>query len=178
MNKINLKITPFWQESKISKANINILADISCQKDSVLFSIYKQVTNKKFVDLEGSFLIKDKIGNIDCISKTSSQMHVETESYLPERATEGNVEISYTVVVNPVKKNPAFDFGYEDNGVTGSGMTFLPLFECDYCDFSIEWDLSKVPDDFTGVCSFGEGNCSVQGNPSIIQECFFLCWEN
>ncbi len=171
--QINVLLTPHWQKDKISKVNIKINTDISLKGGDSFFSIYKRVTNKSFTKIEGKITISDEKGSFSFQTSQEESPHTLIEKYHPQRDSAGIVLIEYTALLSPVKRNPGFDLGYEDNGMTGSGMTFLPLFDCDECEIMLDWDLKFMPKGCSGVCSFGEGKSKVFGASSILQESFY-----
>ena len=170
---IKVLLTPVWNGTEIASIAVRIRTDIQAEQDAILFSLYQRVTNKTFVALDGKLDIRDANGPLPCQIETESAMHAELRHYKAQRATRGIITIAYTAFVKPAGANPCFDLGIEPGGITGSGMTFLPLFAGGFCTLTVDWDLSQMPQGYHGVWTYGAGKASVTGPPSMLTESFY-----
>ncbi|MED3960880.1 hypothetical protein [Niallia taxi] len=101
-----------------------------------------------------------------------------TNQFVPERPTKGDVHLSYRADPRKVDANtkggPYFDLRQEADGLNGAGNTFLALPD-DSKNYTInlEWDLDKMPSGATGVWSYGEGDVTKVGPPSLLANTYF-----
>lgn len=98
--------------------------------------------------------------------------------YLPTRATQGDVLISYSAeprrVLETTNNGPLFDMRAENGGFTSAGISFLalPVGERPYRT-SIRWDLSTMAAGSIGLSSLGEGDIEVVGPAQRLAFAFY-----
>ena len=170
---IEVLLTPVWNGSEITSMAVRIRTDIPTKQDAPLFSLYKRVTNKTFVDINDTMEIRDENGPLPYRIETETPMHAEMHHYKAKRTPSGMLTITYTADLKQAGSNPCFDLGIEPGGITGSGMTFLPLFAGGPYNLTVDWDLSQMPQGSQGVWTYGSGRATVTGPPSMLTEAFY-----
>lgn len=181
--EIQVLLTPFWEKGHIGKVSVRISADTDCRKGEILFSLNQRVINKQFLLLDGGISLSDRAGTLDCLTEPEISIYTVKDLYRPLRDIAGPVSIEYTVILSLAGGHPGFDLGYEEGGMTGSGMTFMPSLGnspwgaftpgADICSISMDWDLSRLPSGCRGVWAFGEGSTAAAVSPSLLQETFY-----
>lgn len=83
--------------------------------------------------------------------------------WLATRATRGDVVLTFRAppreVTSTTRNGPLFDLRANDGGMTGAGITFIPIPDTDFpYRFSLKWDLAGVAPGSRGVWSLGEGD--------------------
>ena len=172
-SRINVRFTPVWDGERIARVGVRIHADVRADAGETLFSINRRVTNKSFVRLDGDISMSDESGALPCQIQTEALIHADVAQYTAERNTCGTLTIAYIALPEAAGANPCFDLGCEPGGISGSGMLFLPVFEDMECQLTVEWNTSSLPTDFRCVWTYGVGNTTVQGLPSMLTESFY-----
>ena len=99
--------------------------------------------------------------------------YIKSGKYIADRKTIGTVVISYRLLLEPAGRNPVFDLGWERGGMTGSGMTFMPSFQEGTYEYTMNWNVSHLPEGGKGVWSFGEGKITRTGNEGLLKTTFY-----
>lgn len=184
MREVKLLLTPDYGGVHISEMNVDFTIEgAAFFAGEELFHFNLNTVGKKFCELTRKVEMKDEKGSLSYECSENVTPNIVEQQYFVSRNTMGKIRISYTVRLVPVGKNPCFDLGYEENGINGSGMTFLPYFK-EYTNedgrkelhayrFSIVWDLANVPEGYRGICSFGEGDVCAMGNGEMLAESFY-----
>ena len=142
MNKIDVYIEPIWEDSHVGSVHIEIHGIQNA------FCFHEKVFDKQFCALTNP--VEWMNGENRVIYNT----HLEYESareirwYTPVETIGEDSVIKYTVKLQPVGKNPVFDLGYEDGGMTGTGFTFLPGLEKGQYEYEVFWNLQQMPGSF------------------------------
>ena len=220
MNRIDVKLTPSWDGSKIPALCVKIQTDIKAAAGEPLFQINRVTIFKPFTKLAAPMELSDEGGPIGYEVKEERRPPVTLAFYIPKRDSEGPLTLSYELILQPAGRNPVFDLGFEKGGMNGSGMTFLPAFADtaqthpggeasgvemfgsgpekplsgpeetvskpeetvskperedagqEY-EYHIFWDLSALPAQSKGACSWGEGEVRRRGDAQFLTNTFF-----
>ena len=174
MHHIYVRLTPGWDGIKIPDLGVKIKTDIPAKQGKKLFSINRLTVIKPFTELLEPFQLRDIDGSIPLDEQDSEIPKVKHGDYYPLRNSFGECELSYKLRLSPVGNNPVFDLGYEDGGMTGAGMTFMPSFDTDEeIEYEMDWDLQALPKRAVGVWSFGEGHVVQNGGKDLLQDTFY-----
>jgi hypothetical protein len=173
MRKINVVLTPEWDGEKVPSLNVNINAEIDVKENKEIFWINEVTIFKPFTRLKEAISVTDKSGRILYKEENEQQGPVKLRKYIAKRAAEGTIDISYTLLLDAAGKNPVFDLGWEKGGMTGAGMTFMPRFEQGSYEYTIIWNMDKLPQDCIGVWSFGEGKVTKVGGEGLLMDTFY-----
>lgn len=174
MNRIEVLLTPVWNYNRIASIMVQLtMIKPELDQDSLIFSFHKNVVGVPFLEFSHWVNLQDEAGTIDYTFTERKIPKIVMEDYTIKRKLTGDVRISYEVELKPVGKNPAFDLGYEDGGMNGSGMSFMPCFEeVDY-QFILNWELSRLPQGYRGIWSLGEGRIETVQNGRVLAESFY-----
>ena len=174
MDKIDVLLTPIWSLDKITSVGVCIvMKKPETELNMPLFQFHKSIVGVPFLNLLQSVQLKDAVGSVDYFITEKEIPKIILEEYHPLRRIRGDVQISYELELKPVGKNPAFDLGYEEGGMNGSGMTFLPSFQEKEYHFRLNWDLSGLPEGCRGIWSLGEGCIETVQKGSVLTESFY-----
>ena len=93
------------------------------------------------------------------------------------RATEGAITIRYTVRPRYADEKttcgPYFDLRSEDGGANGAGIHFLAEVQDLSGTIALHWDMTAMPAGSQGVCTWGEGDCALEGALEKLRQCYF-----
>lgn len=107
-----------------------------------------------------------------------SKLFGPTTQFAPQRATSGDVTLSYRAyprkVDSTTKGGPYFDLRQEADGLNGAGNSFLALPD-DSKNYTIhlKWDLRHMPANASGVWSYGEGDVTKIGPASLLANTYY-----
>lgn len=123
------------------------------------------------------FLVTDGVGEVPVWVSESKPYPYELRNWMAERETEGTVEIRYTVRPRQLRDSdicgPYFDFRCEDGGANSAGISFLVRIPGAEGKAALHWDLSEMPEGSRGVCTFGEGDVTVDGGLELLRQSYF-----
>ena len=174
MGKIEVLLTPVWKEERIAAAEVQIIMECPAVKaDDLIFAFHKNTVGVAFLDFSENVLLEDAMGNLEYTASEKQIPKILMEEYKINRKSEGDVKISYIVRLKPVGKNPAFDLGYEDGGMSGSGMSFMPSFGDAQFQYVVDWNLEKLPTGYRGIWSLGEGRTETVRDGRVLAESFY-----
>ncbi len=184
MKKINIVLIPTWEKlpntdisdhnaGTIKELEVSIQAEIEAQENECMLSVNEVTIFKPFTRTKKEFVITDETGNIPYRLESVQEGHIKAKRYIAERSTGGMVSISYRLLLEPAGRNPVFDLGFEEGGMTGSGMTFMPSFKEGTYEYTVNWNLEQLPEGSRGAWSFGEGRITRSGNESLLQTTFY-----
>jgi hypothetical protein len=174
MDKIEVLLTPVWKNERIASVMVNItMIKPELLQDAPIFQFHKNVVGVLFLTFSQKVVLKDDAGDLDYSVTQKEIPKIIMEEYHLNRKICGDVHICYEVELKPVGKNPAFDLGYEDGGMDGSGMSFMPCFEEKEYRFVVDWELSGLPKGFRGIWSLGEGRIETVQNGRTLAESFY-----
>lgn len=174
MDKIKVLLTPEWKNNKIESVAIKIvLVEPNLQQGSRIFQFHKDTVGVPFLSVSQRVQLLDEASLLEYTVVEKEIPKLKLEDYILNRSTLGDVQINYKVELKPVGKNPAFDLGYEDGGMNGSGMSFLPVFEDTEYEFFLDWDLTELPKGSRGIWSFGEGSVHTVQSGRVLAESFY-----
>lgn len=122
--------------------------------------------------------ITDDAGDVAFTITESTPYPYKFLHYAVERDVAGTVRIAYTVQPRPFcegdRCGPYFDLKAEEGGASSAGLSFLPEIEGMEGEISQHWDLSDCPEGSVGICTFGEGDITYQGNLSKLQQSYYI----
>lgn len=149
MEKIRVFLEPIWEENHVGSVHITLEGIPSS------FCFHQIVFDKKFCELEGSLDWKDAEGDVPYENHMEYESAREIRWYTASRPLAENAVVQYTVKLEPVGRNPVFDLGYEDGGMTGTGFTFLPGLPKGHYNYEVLWNLAHMPEGSKAAWSKG-----------------------
>ena len=174
MEKIEVLLTPEWRNGRITSVSIKIIMiRPNFEQGNLVFQFHKNTVGVPFLQFVRNVELIDEDGVLDYVTSDKEIPKILLEEYYLKRSSKGDVQINYEVELKPVGKNPAFDLGYELGGMNGSGMSFMPVLGEDDYQFSLAWDLSKLPEGYRGIWSLGEGCVETVQNGRVLAESFY-----
>ena len=174
MLAVYVTLVPEWGEDTVSSLAVRIDADIAAEKDSPLFRIQRQSIDKPFLPLSEPFETWDGAGPVPGEWAEAEEGAMTYGIFIPARDGDGGFTLTYRVTPGPAGRNPVLDLGQEPGGITGSGMTFLPaFFTGEEIDFTLRWDLCRMPEGSSGAWSYGE-RCR-EGGDKTLTDTFYAC---
>ncbi len=174
MDRIEVLLTPIWREERAAFVKVCItMLKPEMEQDSRIFQLYKIIVGVPFLSFTKKILLQDEAGELDYATAEKESPKVIMEEYYLKRDTSGDIHISYEVELKPVGKNPAFDLGFEDGGMDGSGMSFMPMFQEKEYQFLLQWDLSQAPEGTRAIWSLGEGCIETVQSGTVLAESFY-----
>lgn len=173
MIHIDLTLKPVNNGIHIDRIGVKIRFHNIEKQESFLFGIHKNTVGKEFLPFSKKLKLRDKNGTMTMHSQEESFAHITKEYFHGDRVVEGDPVLSYECAIGPVGKNPVFDLGYEDGGINGSGMTFLPFFPKGEYNYTLRWDLKGLRPGEYGVWSYGEGKVKIQGDENTLIETLY-----
>ena len=165
MDYIRVLLEPIWEESHVGSVYVQIEGIPS------EFCFHLKVFDKKFCELEKPLCWKDAKGDVPYENHLEYESAREIQWYRAARPLEGTALVQYTVKLEPVGKNPVFDLGYEDGGMTGTGFTFLPGLPKGHYEYEVVWNLEHIPEGSRAVWS-KEG--VVTGEEGLLQRSVYM----
>lgn len=172
MKYIEVELTPFYKNEHINEVEVSVILS-GMENLQPLFSLNKNTVGKEFLPFTKPLRIIQNQKELSFRVETKQEDHIEKEHYYLMNETSGEIIVKYGVALLPVGKNPVFDLGYEEQGMNGSGMTFLPFFPQGEYQYKLHWNLSKLPEKSIGVWSFGEGDVTVVGDENTLTESLY-----
>lgn len=173
MNQAVLRLCPAFQGGHVASVGVKLTLEWDPSPDAFLFRLAKDTTGKTFLPFADPPVLRDMEGGLPYTVRTVREDKIEWREYLAARPRNGPLVLSYTVVPDAVGKNPAFDLGFEENGMNGSGMTFLPELSTGRWQADVGWDLTKMPAGSTGVWSYGEGHVQREIDEKGLTQTFY-----
>lgn len=174
MNKITVGLTPGWNGNSIDTVSVEIcMKEVNLNSDCLIFFINKSTVGIPFLELSKEMELKDSGGPLSYHTAIVEEPHLIREQFIAEQDITGDITLNYEVKLKPVGKNPCFDLGYEEGGMNGSGMTFLPYFPEGKYEITLDWNLEGLPEGFMGVWSFGEGRVNTLLDGDSLAETFY-----
>lgn len=173
MAAIEVTLTPGWGENRIKELTVGIVGDFGAESGEVLVSFQKKTIYKEFTPLKNGVSLEDEAGSLPYDEEEKQAGYICLNQLLPKRKTVGRVRVLYTVELRQAGENPVFDLGYEEGGMTGSGMTFMPAFPEGTYDYVLNWDLNGLPGGAKGVWSYGEGRVERKGDEHLLVHTFY-----
>lgn len=121
------------------------------------------------------FDCEDEAGKFGMVCESTMGMFGPQTSYKFDRDVSGKVIISYVakaLTKEPMKGDPGFSLFKNERGCTAAGLIFmlLPAGEHDYV---LDYDLSEMDEQSSGVCGFGEGRLENSGALQALKETFY-----
>lgn len=107
---------------------------------------------------------RDDAGDLPLTIKDEPPTPTSTDRrWLASRATQGDVVLTFRApprqITLTTRNGPLFDLRANGGGMTGAGITFIPIPDTTYpYRVSLKWDLSGVAPGSRGVWSLGEGD--------------------
>lgn len=176
MTSVHITLCPRWADNTVSSLAVRIDTDLTAKSGEPLFRIQSQSYDKPFLEREEDFRASDFDGTIPLETAEQQEGAITYRIFLPTREGQGPVRIAYRVKVAPAGRNPVLDFGAEEGGAAGSGMTFLPAFFTEgEIDCRLTWDLAEMPARSVGAWSFGEGDVRRRGDDKTFSDTFYAC---
>ncbi len=174
MKKIKVMLTPFVDEGRVNRLGVQInLKGLALSENQMLIKRNLTTVGIPFLNFVRPMTIEDEKGALAYSVIEEETPQVTFEKRIVRRSTQGDIVIAYQVKLNKADKNPVFDLGYEDGGMNGSGMTFLPYFpEGDY-EITMDWDMQHCPEDYKAIWSYGEGQVVHMGTHESLSETFY-----
>ncbi len=172
--EIQVRLTPDWDGTTIRHLRVEIRADLAARAGEDLFVINRVTIFKPFAELSEPFCLTDEQGEIPLRFRHEQEGPVKKEVYAAERDSRGMLRLTYTAQLQPCGQNPTFDLGYEEGGMTGAGMGFMPGFAFEgKAMHTLSWDLTALPQRAMGVWSYGQGTVSREGGKEMLMTTFY-----
>lgn len=174
MKKLDIILTPKLLENKFNKVFVSInLVNLNLKENDFICNRNLITVGIPFLELSKEFYFEDDLGEITVSKIEEDLQHIKSEKFLTTRDTVGNIKIEYEVILKEVGKNPIFDLGFEDLGMNGSGMTFLPYFAENEYGINLSWNRENLPDNYRTLWSYGENDVKIIGDETTLCETFY-----
>lgn len=184
MKKVKVNLTPMMASRLAKEASIEIslkLQEFACKAGEMLFELNGRTIMKPFETFAVPLQITDEAGEVPFEKVEENRGYILAWMYKPLRDTKGEIQVHYTLALKPVGVNPCFDFGFEEGGIDGAGMTSMPAFAEESAkeqyDYTLTWDLSKMMENATAAWAFGPGTCHKVAFGGLLQQTFYAAGE-
>lgn len=173
MNQAMLRLCPIFQGGYVSSVGVKLTLEWDVPPEDFLFKLAENTVGKALLPFSAPPVLRDAAGELPYTVRTVQDDKIVWQEYLASRLVSGPLALSYDVVLEKVGKNPAFDLGFEENGMNGSGMTFLPELSAGRWQADVDWDLTKMPSGSSGVWSYGEGHTRQEISEKGLAQTFY-----
>lgn len=177
MGNCTITLKPYDEQGTVSKMEITYVLDRlerSAGEELCRFQICT-------VSIPGcvpeGLWAEDDGGALELRTTESSPYPYELLHVSANRTLQGKVTVGYTVfprvLDESAKCGPYFDLRTEAGGANSAGLSFLAGFDRYEGEISLHWDLSRMPEGSTGVCTWGEGDVRYTGKLEKLNQCYF-----
>ncbi len=177
MSACSITLTPFAEADEISRV------EIAYQFDELNIPTGQEIFRAQLntVSVPGAepmdISVRDEAGEVPFTLRETNPYPILYRHFDAARDTQGAVVIRYTVQpcerLSQGRHGPYFQFAKENGGVSGPGLAFLVDAPSWQGDVSLHWDLSHLPAGSKGVCTWGEGDVSYQGELDHLRQAYF-----
>lgn len=177
MAMIDVTLKPYGKDRMVDRMDVRFLIEETQWKAGEEVCAMQLCT----VSIPGcdpeDFLVYDEAGEVPVEVCFSQPYPYSLKHWKTERDTQGRVEVSYTVCPRVLDEKascgPYFDFRCENGGANSAGISFLARFERVCGAAELHWDLSEMPENSRGVCTFGEGDVWVDGGLEMLRQSYY-----
>jgi hypothetical protein len=171
MPAICVTITPRFKADQIDCLHVVLTIESgSFQAGSTIVS-FAGIKRSTFISpRDDIWQASDAVGNVPILRKE--------EEWLVLRDTSGPVIFDYHAIPSlNARETAAIDLRYDQRGLIGSGLSFLPTPPGDQIyRISVQWDLDGAPESTRAIWTFGEGPGAIEkvGPASILNDSVYM----
>ena len=174
VRELEYRLTPLWDGRKIPGMQVNIREDApEIKKGGKLFTILENLIRYPFTCPREEIVVEDEKGEVPVMFEQEEKFLTRSQAAYVLRDTKGSVVLSYTCHFHEATGNPPYDMGYEGSGANGTGTAFLPEFTADRYRIRLLWDMSKLPEGWEAVTTYGEGGIDIEEASSALLYCYY-----
>ena len=174
--KLEYRLSPLWDGSRICGMDVKIMAeDPESKAGEELFKITENLIRYPFTCPKEEIKAVDGQGEIPLHFEKEEEFLICRQRAEAARDTKGDVIVSYRCQFAEALGNPPYDMGYEGSGANGAGTAFLPEFPKSSYEIKVCWDMSAVPEGFTAVSTWGDGDFTIRdASSSLLYSYYYI----
>lgn len=172
--KVLLDITPVWVEGTIKEAKIQLVMEgCTFGQGEKLLAFTEEIYGIPSNVLWESICLEDDNGKLGFERQEERHQHRKEKWMIVQKETKGSISLSYETKFNPARPNPVMDMGYEPNGVTGTGYSWLPVLPDGKYEVHMQFHKEEVPKDCRLLCGYGEDEILMKLDSTGLLDVFY-----